>query len=83
MSAWMWNLIAESENYIYEEQNTVDNGQPSLGYGQFMGFSFEESIRSIFPILKNESTSCDEQSASNQTEEDINAFVDWCAQNVS
>jgi len=78
------HLISECEDHIAEEDDTVGNGQRTLGQCQFSGIGLECGMDEIIvPRLNDESTGGNEQYATDQAEEDVDALVDWGRQEIT
>lgn len=68
-------LISKCEDDIDEEENSVENGQSTLGHAEILSVARcpadQLPCRRIVPELDDQGTGCDEHSAADQREENI------------
>lgn len=74
------DLILEGEHRTDQEQDTVDDGQDSLGQSQLIGFS--DVQLDVVVVLDEQNSGRQEHDGTEQAEEDLDTFVDRCSQTL-
>lgn len=81
------NLISECEDDIKEEYDSIDNGNWALGDTERLSIVVNKTndlgCWGIIPVLEDQDTGSNEHGTSQQWEEQVNSFVDWCAHHVT